>query len=239
MGEWIVPFKGRNRSGPANQNFLWSSGNAYIMDNHRAALWCWLQQIDRTETVDLLHIDQHYDTLYSRIDEWKSALPSLWDMPIDDYLALDYASDFGKSPLIRWDNYLSLFLESYSENVCECVFATHRDGDLPKCKSMRQVEVWDLPGNIEYWLTQGQRRWVVNVDLDYFFCDQEDKRKTMVSDEYIESLFRAIKRRLDAGGIAALTLCLTPDEEYTGGWKQAEQMCKKACSFLGLDFELP
>jgi hypothetical protein len=45
-GEWPVDFRGRNRSGPYNQNFLWRRDSVYVMDNHRAAFWCWLQRID-------------------------------------------------------------------------------------------------------------------------------------------------------------------------------------------------
>lgn len=45
-GEWLVPFKGRCYSGHYEQNFLWRHGNVYVMDNHRTALWCWLQHVD-------------------------------------------------------------------------------------------------------------------------------------------------------------------------------------------------
>ena len=45
MSEWLVPFKGRNRSLSFDQNFLWRKDNIFIMDNHRAALWCWLQHM--------------------------------------------------------------------------------------------------------------------------------------------------------------------------------------------------
>ena len=43
--EWLVPFKGRNTSGIYEQNFLWRDGAVYVMDNHRAALWCWIQHL--------------------------------------------------------------------------------------------------------------------------------------------------------------------------------------------------
>lgn len=62
MSEWLVPFARRNASGAYNQNFLWRDGNTYVMDNHRAALWCWLQHITPGERLSLLHIDCHTDT---------------------------------------------------------------------------------------------------------------------------------------------------------------------------------
>ena len=44
--EFILRFKGRRVSETYEQNFLWKFYSAYIMDNHRAALWCWLQHIN-------------------------------------------------------------------------------------------------------------------------------------------------------------------------------------------------
>jgi hypothetical protein len=66
-GEWILPFLGRNRSGPSEDNFLWRTGSTYIMDNHRDALWCWLQHLIPGKEYNLFHIDRHFDMLDSRI----------------------------------------------------------------------------------------------------------------------------------------------------------------------------
>lgn len=46
MSSHLIPFRGRNHSGPINQNLLWHYRNIYLMDNHRAALWCWQQEIN-------------------------------------------------------------------------------------------------------------------------------------------------------------------------------------------------
>ena len=58
-GEWLVPFKGRNASGVYNRNFPWRSGTVYVMDNHRAAMWCWLQHVDPGQAHSLFHMDRH------------------------------------------------------------------------------------------------------------------------------------------------------------------------------------
>lgn len=236
---WLVPFKGRNHSGATKQNFLWKEGNVYIMDNHRAALWCWIQEIALTNRVNLLHIDEHYDALCSQIDEWKASLPELRDISIEDYLALEYDSELGTVPVIRWDNYLSLFLNCFPEQVGKLILATHEVGDKPLAPHAMYPRHWCLPNNIEHWLSDGNDHWLVNVDLDYFFCDQDNQRKLMFSDDYISAVFGAIRRCREAGRIACITLCLTPDEEYTGGWPQVEELCTRACAILGVDFELP
>jgi len=46
---WLVPFTGRNESDVWSQNFVWKKDNIYIMDNHRAALWCWLKQLNASD----------------------------------------------------------------------------------------------------------------------------------------------------------------------------------------------
>ena len=113
--DWIVPFKGRNRSGVANQNFLCRSGSVYVMDNHRAALWCWLQELDLEEPHSLIHIDRHTDTLQSRLDDWMQHLPS-WSDDIDTYLAQTHRIGAHDCPVIRWDNYLSIYLREFGNS---------------------------------------------------------------------------------------------------------------------------
>ncbi len=238
-GQWLVPFKGRNDSLATTQNFLWQSGNVYIMDNHRAAMWCWLQQVPSDERVILVHVDEHFDTLYSQIVVWLSHLPDLRDLSIDNYLELTYPLGNQSIPLIRWDNYLSLFLERYPQQLTEAIFITHGVGDEPRFTPMRHILSKDVPSNLAFHLKDHVRA-IVNIDLDYFFCDNErDQRQVMFSEEYISAVFRVIRAHMDAGRVACLTLCMTPDEAYTGGWAQAEKLCERVCEILGIDFALP
>jgi len=239
LGTWWVPFAGRNHSGSVNQNFLWQHENVYVMDNHRAALWCWLREVAANEVVDLLHIDEHTDTLSSRLDEWLEALPELRGLTIDQYLAIPLDTGYGSIELVRWDTYLSLGLARYAANFHQCVFATHGNGDRPRWERLATSQPDKLPSGIPAWLEDSERRWIVNVDLDYFFCDQGHGRALMFSDEYIHSVFAEIAKARAAGRLACLTICLTPDEGYTGGWPQAEALCARACEILGIPFALP
>lgn len=241
MGEtrWLVPFKGRHHSLATIQNFLWQSGNVYIMDNHRAAMWCWLQEVASDENVLLLHIDEHFDALYSRMKQWRRHMPELRGLSIEQYLALTYPAETFTLPLIQWDNYLSLFLEGYGQQVCRAVFITHNAGDKPRFDGALHPRPEEVPGNIGFYLDHPERA-IVNVDLDYFFCnDDQGQRRLMFSDDYISAVFRSIRTHMNAGRVACLTLCLTPDEGYTGGWAQAEALCARVCAILGIAFELP
>ncbi|MBG6311023.1 UPF0489 family protein [Pseudomonas aeruginosa] len=237
--QWIVPFKGRNTSLATKQNFLWKSGNVYIMDNHRAAMWCWLQEVRADETVFLLHIDEHFDTLNSRMEVWRRHLPELRGLSIDQYLALTFPDGDRTFPLIQWDNYLSLFLERYRQQLRRAIFITHNIGDRPQFEGALHPRPEDVPSNLGFYLNHPERV-IVNVDLDYFFCDDDqDQRRLMFSDDYISAVFRSIRAHMDTGNVACLTLCLTPDEDYTGGWDQAEALCARACAILGIEFVLP
>ena len=60
---WIYKNHELKTSGCYNMNFLFNNGKFYIMDNHLAAAWCWLQKIDTSKRYGLFHIDRHYDLL--------------------------------------------------------------------------------------------------------------------------------------------------------------------------------
>jgi UPF0489 domain len=132
-GEWLIPFKGRNDSGIYNQNFLWRHGSIYVMDNHRAALWCWLKELNLKAPHSFFHIDRHFDCLGSSANEWLAHLPPSWNLTIQEYLNHSYEDEeVGKSLLFRWDNYVSIYLAVFKEAVRRCYFATHGDGAKPE-----------------------------------------------------------------------------------------------------------
>lgn len=238
-GEWLVPFKGRNFSGYSAQNFVWREGSVYVMDNHRAALWCWLQHIEAEKPHSIFHIDQHYDTLQSNLERWMRNLPKTWDMTIGEYLNYSYEHAAGEhSKLFTWDNYLSIYLECFGPAIDRCYFATHHVGDKPNRSEVLEVDLWDLPGNMDYWLSQ-QKPWILNIDLDYFFWDNTEHVDVMVSDAFLERCFEPVQRKITDGTIAVTTICLTPDEGLTGGWGPAEQLATRVLHILGIEFRLP
>ena len=124
----IIKFKGQNVSWVKNLNLLCKEKNIYVMDNHVAALWCWLQEIDLNEKYNILHIDAHYDTMSSRIDTWLEYLPdNLKELDINDYLALKfYDEDFRDGyEIMRWDNYFPIFHRLYKDNINSYHFFTN------------------------------------------------------------------------------------------------------------------
>lgn len=235
--KWLVKFKGKNPSDRFNQNFLWKNESVYIMDNHRAALWCWFQHLSKASKYNLFHIDRHFDTVYTRIEQWNEHLPNMYDISINDYLELDYDADFGNTLLFSWDNYLSIFLENYGDMINECVFATHEDGEKPRFDKCDCIKLWDIPKNMDYWLNNSRQNWIINVDIDFFFSETDGSQLFMFSDGYIESIFRPIAERIKDGKIEIFTLCLSP--EYCSGWDESLIICDKICKILELDFKIP
>lgn len=242
-GIWHIPLKSRGRSGATAQNFLWQDGSVYIMDNHRAAWWCWLRHLEANEKFDLFHIDRHTDTLTSNLDLWVKNLPAqMRGVSLQDYLGFKMDLYGFPCEVIRWDNYLSLFLKQEKENLGGLYFATHGDGDAPNVPEgrCRDVDVWDLPNNFDFWLKDG-RNWIVNIDIDYFFCEFADgSHRRFLSEDFIAALCAPLKEGLASRNIKVLTICLTPDENgYSGGWSQSEAVCVEICNHLGIAFALP
>jgi hypothetical protein len=240
MSEWLVDFRGQNRSGLLN--FLWRRGSVYVMDNHRVALWCWLQHIDPRTPHSLFHIDQHYDTLQSELE--REYLPA-WDIGLNEYLNHRYRIEGGPCSelinLFRWDNYLAIYFDTFGESIKDACFATHGKGQEPNFQ-IREFQPWQLPEDLDYELSPECAPWIVNIDLDYFFWRASDPSENaagqMFSTEYIRRLSSALRRRIADGTVAVTTICLTPGN-FTGGWPPAEQLMEDFLGGIGISFKLP
>lgn len=240
MAGHLIPFAGCNYSGAINQNLLWRDGSIYLMDNHRAALWCWQQEIDLYEQRhSILHIDRHTDCLSANLAQHIAAMPDLHGLSVGDYLAACVSLHGDNPPLFRWDNYLSIYLSAFGKNVESLRSADHGDGDAPQHPRAMRPRADELPENLLYWLRSARCPWIVNIDLDYFFCqgaalsdEAEGEWLPLFSDEFIETVFRQLKEGLDAGLVKVVTVCLTPSN-FTPGWQECLNLSQKIFSILG------
>jgi hypothetical protein len=238
---WLIPFAGRNESYVWNLNFLWKKDNIYIMDNHRAALWCWLQEINPFDKYKLLHIDRHYDTANDAENMPSFKLEFLSNSTLNEYLSLSYSSPDGeKYPVFQFDNYMWPLFPGDGSPITGFIFATHNDESPPDFEGWNGIppcELLDLGCRFEY----SEHEWIVNIDLDYFFHDffrqNEPIYIRLFSDQYIERLFSSIRYHYQQGKIAVLTIALSP--EFCGGWNNAEQLCSMVCEIMDIPFNLP
>jgi hypothetical protein len=236
VGDWIYPFRGREASGAVNQRFLWKHDCIYVMDNHRAALWCWLQHLKPDGKYGVFHIDAHYDA--SPIsDERIAALPDLSKISFQDYLSIP--SGDGDVPLIRWDNYLYLFEKTHHSQIGAFFLSTHGDGEKPVFTThCEEIQTRKLGGQLRELLDDfGNDGWILNIDLDYFFARLPANFTRLHSNQYIAEFFQSVGHALISGRVTCLTICLSP--ECSGGWQMAEELCYELCNAMGIDFRLP
>ena len=215
---FLIPLTNRGESGAAKDNVLWNAGNVFVMDNHRLALWCWFQQIEKGKRYNLYHIDAHPDMSESALKHFDH---DLWKMNLDDYRKT-WQQDINM-PLFRWDNYIEIFLKKYPEQVGKTISATHHLGSSKELSE--EVKAYDLVKNISATFS-GEKYvndlpWIVNLDLDYFFSAAPEKLE-LFSEDYINSLASGIKVGLKNEMIKVLTISLSP--ECCGSWEKAEKM---------------
>lgn len=235
MGEWLIDFQGRNHSTAIKLNFLWQQDNIFIMDNHRAALWCWIDALKTNKELSLFHVDRHFDALLSQQDYSHFPHEQFECMDIQEYLACGYDNDFfAVTPLFRWDNYLGLFIEKYRQRIKDWSFATHGKGAAPASISYSSYEPWEFPAAIDG-LTG---KWIFNLDLDYFFSRMAcGNMGRLFTDEFILGWGDSLAKALERGVIETLTISLSP--ECAAGWDGTEAALSVFLEGLGVNFSLP
>jgi hypothetical protein len=237
-GDFLIPFTGRGDTGVYGQNLLWRSGHVYVMDNHRAAAWCWAREVDQTKPHALFHIDRHTDCMEAHLAAWVAAFPEGLPADIQDYLNM-LDPGVGVVPLFRWDNYLPIYLALNPGHVAPIYFATHRDGDMPKAVQPDELEPWELLDNLAWHVERLRVPCILNLDLDYFFCTDGEAAIRFLDDAYFDRLAAEIARLDAAGRFAVITVALTATEDLTDGWGPAEALAVRLCSALGHPLALP
>jgi len=235
MGEFLVPFAGRNESYSQDVNFLWNSDNIYIMDNHRVAAWCWAQHVKTLKKFSFLHIDYHWDCAPGR-----AMNISLLEGKLEDYLDAETtdSADAYKLKMYRWDNFIEPFFDYARDKIDYRNFAVQQDAsDGPQ--DIKRLELI-LPADLSSFSVECYTKspLIIDVDMDYFIADDGTGRHfRMFSKEYSEAVWRVIRNARDQNCLAVLTIALSPD--CCGGWPLAEQLCSELCQTVGIDFKLP
>ncbi|WP_121811321.1 hypothetical protein [Mucilaginibacter kameinonensis] len=238
----IIPFKGRNTSLHNKLNFLYNTGKTYIMDNHMAAGWCWLQKVDLYNQYHLFYIDRHYNLMVSQIDEWVAYLHTIeFDyqaVSIEELQAILFTRpdnpDGGAFPLFRWDNYITILDRLYPALWSDRSFVTHRDGDIPDGYELHEPDFEDLPKNLGYWLENKRHKSVLNLDIDHFFIKYNQKYIQLFTDDFIKVVAKEIASAWD--NIEVFTIALSP--ECCGGWDNAVRVAKVITDELQIDWEM-
>jgi hypothetical protein len=224
-------------------NFLYQSDIFYIMDNHLAASWCWLQQIDIENSYNLYHIDKHYDLLDSPESVRTQITETDFDLSncsLDEYLGLRQSLRNGDTvPLFRYDNYILNLQLVYESIFNKKIFATHHDGNsnedfIDPENGDYEKEDYEIVGNLsDDVVSNRENKWIINLDLDYFFLDNDEYYQHL-SDKYIKELCKNIKESIE--NISVVTISLSP--ECCGGWKNSYRIARMIAKYFRLDFKL-
>lgn len=233
---WIKDCKKLEHSGHENVNFLYKHNKIYVMDNHLCAAWCWMNSTNVKHSHNFIHIDRHYDllgfpnTMKNEIIDKDIKLEKLTFL---EFLALKQIHKNQEYPMFRWDNYiinLQLVFPNYFNNK---YFTTQREGKYLKNFVNEQIEFFDLLKNMNSWFFEFPKyRWIINLDIDFFFCRIDEKLFQVFSDDSIIVLANILKELLP--NIKSLTIALSP--ECCGGWSISFRIMKIFSEVLNLSF---
>ncbi|WJS96797.1 UPF0489 family protein [Flavobacterium johnsoniae] len=239
-----ILFNGKKSSDEFELNLLCNEGKIYLMDNHLAASWCWLKKIDIKQQYNFLHIDRHYDLLDSQLDSWIEALQTqninMVHLTIEELVGLRYEQkDMVKKkdffPIFRWDSYITIFDRLYPGLLALNIFATQKNGDLIDEMEISEIDAWYLQDNLSYRVNKTDRKWIINLDIDYFFTSYDDNQYIQLyTDEFIIRIAQEIRKSME--NVAVLTIALSP--EMCGSWENSEKVAKLILQELDINWQI-
>lgn len=221
-------------------NFLYQERNIYVMDNHLAAGWCWLHELDTQREYNFFHIDQHSDMICNAPVDKLLQIKENKLLSLDEYtnLVFDVNYNGNMQKVFQWDNYIKQINYLFPNWFKKCYFATHkyiRDTNPQETKIIKidsQPDCFQLYTNIAHWLEEEKNdQWIFNLDLDYFF---NDSGMQLFTDDYIRSMAQNLKKGLNK--IAILTIALSP--ECCGDWDYAIRIMNIVAEELELKIRL-
>lgn len=213
MREWILTPPSdllKRKSEYDCLNFLYRRDNVFVMDNHLAAGWCWLNTLDKNQNYGFIHIDQHNDMLNN--NDMSLFKPKLLneDLTIDDYTNLIAKEE----KLFRWDNYILQIRQICPTWFKNIVLSTHKVCSVPEIDISFCPDVFNLYSSIHETIKSSKFKYILNLDLDYFF---NSRGVRILTDDYIRLLIQEANKSLP--NLAVITIAMSP--ECCGDWQNA------------------
>ena len=205
-----------------NNVFLWQSGKVFVMDNHMAALWCWLQTCDPKKSYNFMHIDRHYDLLDNFKDEDLSFLKGNPGISFKDFS--NQTRENEPVRVLRWDNYIYTGYVLHPRWFHTNIFLTHKEGSPDPFWGHKPLRIREENPLFMEWCIQQyvgepdkyldgfkgndyKLPWIINLDLDVFYTGNSHIQ--LFSDEYIRRIATIIQNNLKQ--IAVLTIAISPE----------------------------
>ena len=222
-------------------NYLWKCDHApiYIMDNHLAAAWCWMQECSSDEDYNFIHIDQHSDLKGCGHTANIEFIRTNQKITLDDYIKISYTTH-KEFQFFQWDNYIRachyLFPKWFNSNLFYYT-KPYLGGSAYewgyKDFSVQRMDPFSIRQDITHYIKEQHffsdkavleenkrtKKWIVNIDLDSFW----DTNKIKVFDnQFINDLGKRISDAMK--NIQVLTIALSPS--CCGGWDNAIECSK-------------
>ena len=225
------------RSGHDNLVFLWKTDKIYVMDNHLAAAWCWMQECGADTRYNFLHIDRHNDLGSNTPFDVYWHVKENQHLSLDEYTNLSWTNEGNllQVKAFRWDNYITQCLYLFPKWFQDVAFSTRKPVGRREREKLLGTEIHSLSAtellhfiddkiNVDEDAKQLNEsvgkpslKWIINLDLDYFFESFDDGCFQILTDDYIIALakrLRGVRNR-----IQVLTIALSP--ECCGNWQNA------------------
>lgn len=227
----------KQQSGFDNLVFLWKTNNVYVMDNHLAAAWCWMQECDADTRYNFMHIDRHNDLGTNTPFDIYRHIKDNQHLSIDEYTNLSWTNE-GNGILVKafkWDNYITQCMYLFPQWFWDVVFSTRTPLGRSEREKLLGEEIHSLSATeLLHYIDNNIRvdedaeqlneivwrlssKWIVNLDLDYFFESFDDECFQILTDNYIIALAKRLREVRNR--IQVLTIALSP--ECCGNWRNA------------------
>jgi hypothetical protein len=183
-------------------------------------------------------MDEHYDCLMSCHDEWVAALPSdIGALSLEEYLEYPWHGTHEECPLFRFDNYFSLFMARYGNQVAQVYISSHRDGDRPSF-DFHEFSILECMGYLNARCNDsGTTKTILNIDIDYFTETGFEEPIVIVSRNFLKKMDEIVGQGIRNGSIQCLTVALSP--ESSGSWQIAEMVAGELFEAAKVPFSLP
>lgn len=212
-----------------NLVFLWKTNNVYVMDNHLAAAWCWMQEYNADSRYHFLHIDRHNDLGTNTPFDVYRHIKHNQHLSIDEYTELYWIPEGGKSQqkAFSWDNYITQCLYLFPQWFQEAAFSTRTFLGRNEREKFLGAEIHGLSATellnyidnniygeedikqLNEMIGKKSTKWIINLDLDYFYESNGDGFFQLLTDDYISILAYKLKNIRDQ--IHVLTIALSPE----------------------------
>ncbi len=219
-----------------DQFFVWNDKNIYVMDNHRAALWCWLNRLNKIPSTNLkvLHIDNHPDMSPAGLHCACANNVEFSTLSLKEYLNLKHNPKekhfHGEvnEQVFSYQNFLRFFIQKYPNIIDSSdVYITQYHWETkpiidPKFKRNLSKYIKDIDRStdcsqstarlyktdlIKLFEKDQNSKWIVDLDFDYFYNEETNRLNIKLAKEVIQH----IKEWYDKNKIIGLTIAWSPE----------------------------